>query len=107
MNDFVLVPSLSPEQSRQLQDGALHDPFAVPGPFETEAGRFIRAFLPGAHGVDVVSRTAGQYLGTLAPGNPEGLFIGRVDSREPYRFRIHWPDADQETEDPYARSVCC
>jgi 1,4-alpha-glucan branching enzyme len=101
MNDFVLVPSLSPEQSRQLQDGALHDPFSILGPFETEAGRFIRAFLPGARGVDVVSRTDGQYLGTLAPGNPEGLFIGRVDRREPYRFRIHWPDADQETEDPY------
>ncbi len=102
MNDFVLVPSLSPEQSWQLQSGSLHDPFAVLGPFETEAGRFIRAFLPGALGVDVLSRADGRHLGTLPPGGLDGLFVGRVDSGEPYRFRIHWPDADQETEDPYS-----
>jgi 1,4-alpha-glucan branching enzyme len=102
MNDFVLVPSLSPAQSWQLQTGSLHDPFAVLGPFETEAGRFIRAFLPGALGVDVFSRADGRHLGTLPSGGLDGLFVGRVDSGEPYRLRIHWPDADQETEDPYS-----
>jgi len=102
MNDFVVVPSLSPEQVWQLQAGALHDPFTALGPFETETGRFIRAFLPGAIGVEVLTRVDGRHLGTLSPSNPAGLFMGRVESDEPYRFRIHWPEADQETEDPYS-----
>ena len=36
------------------------------------------------------------------PTQPDGLFVGRVEGREPYRLRIPWPDAVQETEDPYA-----
>jgi 1,4-alpha-glucan branching enzyme len=102
MNDFVVARSIPPEQSGQLEAGALHDPFAVLGPFDTASGRYIRAFLPGAHGVDVISRSDGRTLGTLAPVRPDGLFIGRVDTKEPYRFIIHWPMADQETEDPYS-----
>jgi len=102
MNDCVAVPALSPEQAWQLQTGALYDPFAVLGRFETKAGSFIRTFLPGAYGVDVVARADGRHLGMLSAGQPEGLFTGWVDSREPYRFRIHWPDADQDTEDPYS-----
>lgn len=102
MNDCVVVPALSPEQAWQLQTGALYDPFAVLGRFETKAGSFIRTFLPGAHGVDVVACADGRHLGTLSAGQPEGLFTGWVDSSEPYRFRIHWPDADQDTEDPYS-----
>ncbi len=102
MNDVVLAPALSADQTWQMQAGALHDPFAVLGPFSAESGRFIRAFLPGARGVDVVARSDGRHLGTLRPMPPDGLFIGRLDRDEPYRFQIHWPDAEQETEDPYA-----
>ncbi len=102
MNDFIVAPSISAEQSWQLQAGQLRDPFAVLGPFDLDAGRFIRAFLPGAHGVDVIAASDGRPLGTLAPTSPDGLFMGRVDTHEPYRFRIHWPGADQETEDPYS-----
>ena len=36
------------------------------------------------------------------PLRPRGLFVGRVDSAEPYLLRITWPDAVQETEDPYS-----
>ena len=41
-------------------------------------------------------------LGTLSPTQPDGLFMGRVEGDEPYRFRIQWPGAVQETEDPYS-----
>ena len=44
MNDVVAVPSLSSDQAWQLSSGSLRDPFSVLGPFETEVGRFIRAF---------------------------------------------------------------
>jgi len=102
MNDAVVIPSITPEQASQLAAGTLRDPFAVLGPFETEIGRFVRAYFPGADGVEVVARADGRRLGTLSPGHPDGLFMGPVEGHEPYRFRIQWPGALQETEDPYS-----
>jgi 1,4-alpha-glucan branching enzyme len=101
VNDFVTIPPLSSDQSWQLEAGSVHDPFSILGPFGMDAGRFVRSFLPGATGVDVVARSDGRVLGTLSPSHPAGLFTGRVESDDPYRLLIHWPDADQETEDPY------
>ncbi len=102
MNDAVTGPLLSPDQAWQLQAGASSDPFAVLGPVETPAGRYVRAFLPGATGVDVLSRATRAPLGKLLPNLPDGYFVGRVSSDEPYLLQIHWPGADQETEDPYS-----
>jgi 1,4-alpha-glucan branching enzyme len=102
MNDVVVIPSISPDQAWHLANGSLRDPFAVLGPFDTEIGRIVRAYLPGAQSVDVVARADGRYLGTLSPTHPDGLFSGRVESHEPYRFRIQWPGAVQECEDPYS-----
>jgi 1,4-alpha-glucan branching enzyme len=102
MNDIVVIPSISLAQSWQLSSGCLRDPFAVLGPFETSAGRYVRAFLPGADSVEVVARSDGRHLGTLSPTEPAGLFMGRVKGQEPYRFRIQWPDALQEVEDSYS-----
>ena len=103
MNDAVVIPSISPEQAWQLSAGSLRDPFAVLGPFDTEIGRYVRAFPPGARGVEVdcARRRA-------APWNPVANRSRRSCSWEewrgtsPYRFRIHWPGAAQETEDPYS-----
>jgi 1,4-alpha-glucan branching enzyme len=101
MNDAVVIPSISPDQAWQLSSGSLRDPFGVLGPFDTDIGRYVRAFLPGASGVEVVAQADGRHLGTLSPTQPDGLFMGRVEGHDPYRFRIQWPDAVQETEDPY------
>ena len=101
MNDAVTGPLLSPEQAWQLQTGAITDPFAVLGPVEAPTGRYVRAFLPGATGVDVLSRATRAPLGQLSASLPDGYFVGRVSSDEPYLLQIHWPGADQETEDPY------
>lgn len=102
MNDAAVFPSISSEQAWQLAAGALKDPFSVLGPFETEVGRYVRAYVPGAINVEVVSRSDGQHLGTLSPSQVDGLMMGRVAGQDPYRFRIQWPDAVQETEDPYS-----
>src|SRR5256885_15160144 len=83
-----------------LLHGRLADPFAFLGPHETPHGPVIRAFLPGAESVDVISRT-GQLLGQLAPIR-DGLFSGPVSAGGPYILRIRWPHAVQETEDPYS-----
>jgi 1,4-alpha-glucan branching enzyme len=105
MNDFVDLPGLSSDVVQQLTDGVLHDPFAVLGPQQGATGRIIRAFLPGAEAVEVVSRATGSSLGQLAPAQPSGLFAGPVSSGESYRLRISWPGAVQETEDPYSFGV--
>jgi 1,4-alpha-glucan branching enzyme len=102
MNDAVVVPSISPDQAWHLSAGSLRNPFEVLGPFDTEIGRYVRAFMPGATGVEIVARADGRRLGILSPTQPDGLFLGRVEGHDPYRLRIQWPDAVQETEDPYS-----
>ncbi len=102
MSDVVIVPSILSDQAWQLADGRLRDPFAILGPFETDAGQLIRTYQPGATGVEVVAQADGKWLGTLSPTHPDGLFAGLVDGSQPYRFQIQWPSAVQETEDPYS-----
>jgi 1,4-alpha-glucan branching enzyme len=93
---------LDQQSARALALGAHDNPFGVLGPHDAPDGRIIRAFLPGATKVDVVCRSDGATLATLAPGCEAGLFEGFVGDRVPYRLRIAWPDAVQEAEDPYS-----
>jgi 1,4-alpha-glucan branching enzyme len=102
MNDMMDLPWLPPDAAWQLGSAALHDPFAVLGPRETASGRMVRVFLPGAEAVEVLDRADSAVIGRLAPSAPHGLFVGRLDSDAPYRLRITWPGAVQETEDPYS-----
>jgi 1,4-alpha-glucan branching enzyme len=91
--------------SAALANATHGDPFAVLGPHETEAGRIVRAFLPGARGVEVLARADRTPLGRLAAHDESGLFEGLVRRPDPYLLRIEWPDGVQETEDPYAFSL--
>jgi 1,4-alpha-glucan branching enzyme len=102
MNDMPDIPTLPPSVAEALANGTLADPFSVLGPHDSVPSRLIRVFVPGALGVDVLPREGDEPLGRLAPAMPHGLFAGQVDSAEPYRLRIAWPDAVQETEDPYS-----
>ena len=43
-----------------------------------------------------------SFLGRLELAHPGGLFAGPVVGGRPYRLRILWPNAVQETEDPYS-----
>src|SRR5262249_14060952 len=79
-----------------------NDPFKILGPHDSAAGRVIRAFLPGARSVDVLRRSDRSPIGRLDPAEPEGLFEGTITDRGAYLLRIAWPDATQETEDPYS-----
>jgi 1,4-alpha-glucan branching enzyme len=104
MADSYLQSSwrLDEQSARAVAFGSHHDPFAVLGPHDAEGGHVIRAFLPGARRVDVLRQSDGGVLGSLEPAAEAGLFEGFTRERVPYRFRIFWPDAVQETEDPYA-----
>jgi len=78
------------------------DPFTVLGPHDTPTGRIVRTFLPGARSVEALRRSDRRPIGQLKAGQPEGFFEGPVSDSSPYLLRITWPDAVQETEDPYS-----
>ena len=83
--------------------GRMGDPFSVLGPHEAVAiGRVIRAFLPGARSVVALDRSSREELCRLHETAVPGLFVGRPGSDAAYLFRIEWPAATQETEDPYS-----
>jgi 1,4-alpha-glucan branching enzyme len=92
---------LDEQSARALSRGAHDNPFDVLGPHDVEGGRIIRAFLPGALKVEAL-RDDGSLLAPLVPAAEYGLFEVLVPERVPYRLRIAWPNAVQETEDPYS-----
>jgi len=82
-----------------------HDPFSILGPHDDEqGGQFIRAFLPEALSVQVLSRDGGETLGSLDATQVPGLFVGHFATRQPYLLKIQWAGGEQITEDPYSFS---
>jgi 1,4-alpha-glucan branching enzyme len=102
MNDIIDMTSIPPHLAWQLGNGAIRDPFEVLGPHTHQGGRIVRTYVPGALAVDVVSRIDHRHLVSLSESEPSGCFVGFTDTVEAYTFRIHWPGAIQETEDPYS-----
>ena len=99
--DLQLSWRLDRQSARALANGTHDNPFAVLGPHDVEGGRIIRAFLPGALKAEVL-RGDGSTLAPLEAAAESGLFENLVCERVPYRLRITWPNAVQESEDPYA-----
>jgi len=85
-----------------LANAAAGDPFALLGPHQDAQGTVVRAYLPGAEWVRVIAADDGRPLAELQPADTDGLYAGRIAESVPYRLRIGWPGAEQETEDPYA-----
>ncbi len=85
-----------------LVEGRHGDPFSVLGLHGLGNGYVIRAYIPGAISIDIIAAGSGETLAQLQPVFQNGLFAGAVEGRLEYRLRIHWPDAIQETEDPYS-----
>ena len=104
MADASLAPSwrLDRRIAAALENAADADPFAVLGPHDTPDGRVVRAFVPGALGIEVLKRADRAPLGRLDRCGIEGLFEGLVSDAEPYLLRISRPGCVQDTEDPYA-----
>jgi 1,4-alpha-glucan branching enzyme len=89
--------------AQALAEGRFPDPFGYLGPHQTDRGRLVRAYLPGgARDVDVLARETRKIIGRLARLGSTDVFAGVVTSTAPYLLHIHWQNAMQETEDPYA-----
>ncbi len=81
------------------------DPFSILGPHDDEqGGQFIRAFVPEALSVQVLSRDGNETIGSLEATQVPGLFVGQFSTRQPYLLKIQWAGGEQITEDPYSFS---
>jgi 1,4-alpha-glucan branching enzyme len=91
------VSGLDEANRRALVEGRHGDAFGVLGLHDG----VVRTLQPGAEAVDVVDENG--VATPLARIADEGLFEGAVARATPrYRLRIRWPEATQETRDPYA-----
>src|ERR1700741_2432079 len=80
------------------------DPFAVLGPHASAEARLcLRAFLPGATRVEVLSRADNAPRGELSLRHADGFFEGPLDeAADAYRLRARWGDGSGSVlEDPY------
>ncbi len=84
-----------------LVQGRHGDPFAVLGPHACEGARVVRAFVPDADAVEVVSHDTGAVLGRLSCTHPAGFWSGGVEGGSSYRLRIHERGAVRDIEDAY------
>ena len=85
-----------------LVDGRHPNPFSQLGMHQTPTGYAVRAMLPGASRVCVLSRANGECIGKLAQIDSRGLFAGLVERAEPYRLCIDWHGVEQHIEDTYS-----
>ncbi|WP_217433817.1 hypothetical protein, partial [Caulobacter sp. S45] len=86
----------------ELLDGRLTDPFGFLGAHDSEEGRVVRTFQPGARAVEVVARDDGRPLASLQAAGDTGLFTGRLSEAVAYVLHIDWHGVVQETEDTYS-----
>ena len=78
------------------------DPFALLGPHQAPGGRVVRAFLPGALGVEALDAVEARTIAIFDLLDERGLFGALVPGERPYLLRTIWPDAAFIAEDPYA-----
>ncbi|MHB8507567.1 MAG: 1,4-alpha-glucan branching protein GlgB [Candidatus Dormibacteria bacterium] len=86
------------EAVNHLLSGELHDPHSFLGLHRVEGRWTVRAFSPAA---DSAVAIAGRNEFPLALVEGRGLFVGEVNSDDPYRIRFSAGDNEWEGEDPY------
>jgi 1,4-alpha-glucan branching enzyme len=98
-----ITPDVTPDTETMdaLVHGRLGDPFRVLGPHRSRHGTVIRTFQPGAEAVEVAAGDSAN-VSALAKIHPGGVFGAEVKETGPYHLRIKWPQAVEETEDPYS-----
>ena len=95
------LAGVNPSEVEALVSGRHGDPYTLLGCHQAGARWVVRALLPGAISVDLINPQNTDLIVQLDQVGDAGLFAGFSDT-ERYVFRITWPDAVQETEDPYS-----
>ncbi|MFD1744129.1 1,4-alpha-glucan branching protein GlgB [Rhizobium helianthi] len=102
MERSELMAGLDRHAIEALVAGRHGDPFSILGPHPMQGACVIRAFYPGAEGVELLDASGMAVIARMHRIHDAGLFAVSVAPTEQYRLRILWPDAEQVTEDPYS-----
>ena len=97
-----LLSGIDPYAVTALVEGRHGDPFSILGRHDAGGASVVRALLPGAVSVEVLHHDSNAATARLELVHPGGLFAGVAGTQSRYRFRITWPDAVQEVDDPYS-----
>ncbi len=88
-----------------LVKGSYHDPFSVLGVHKTKKNtvKIVRALLPGALSIDVVTPSGKTKIASLTMLDESGLFEGEVHRKAKlkYKLKIRYPLATLLIDDPY------
>ena len=88
--------------------GATHsNPFSFLGMHAEEEGKglVVRAFIPGADGVEVIEASGGKRISKMRRLRKEGFFVSHIkgrDGRFPYRLRVQFGEDFIGGRDPYS-----
>lgn len=96
--------ALPREDVRAIVAGDHHDPFAVLGLHEAGTGFVLRAFIPGADSIEVVSTGSDRKPAILEQLDPAGFFGGEIPGRKKrfaYRLRVRSGASEWLEDDPY------
>jgi 1,4-alpha-glucan branching enzyme len=99
------APRVGAETIDAIVNARHADPFAVLGPHETGPGQWeVRAMIPGALGVEVMSWDGGTVLASMERRHEAGFFVGALQSegRPGYRLRVDGPAGPAVRVDPYS-----
>ncbi|WP_423810680.1 1,4-alpha-glucan branching protein GlgB [Pseudohalioglobus lutimaris] len=96
---------------QSVVSGTHGDLFSVLGAHTNPSGKglVIRTFLPGASGVEVISRQNGKKVTTLRQIHPDGLFEKTLLNRKnrfDYFLRVAYDSEQVDMEDVYRFSSC-
>jgi 1,4-alpha-glucan branching enzyme len=96
------LPSLPASDIALLTEGRHPDSFAVLGRHVVEDVSLVRAFLPGANYVELITGEGEQRRATPMIGSGDGFFEAPCPADAPYRIRTAWPGGITESADPYS-----
>ena len=96
---------MPPEDARKIAAGTHADPFSVLGLHAIDGRQTVRAFVPGATGVEVLDASTRRRIVTLreVPDAPD-VFAGQATRRkEPFAYLLRITKGEDQwvTEDPY------
>ena len=96
------LPTLSSRDVVMLEEGRHPDPFSVLGRHQVDGTDLVRAFLPGAHYVEVVTGEGEERKTSAMIGTGNGLYEAPCPADVPYKLRAAWTGGLSETVDPYS-----
>ncbi len=96
------LPGLPIHDREQLEAGMHPDPFSVLGKHHVGEHCFVRAFLPGATYVELVTGEGEERRTAAMVDHGGGLFEALCPREARYRLRAAWPGGISEEADPYS-----